>query len=151
MTTSARLRLAQIDQDVGEPLHIAAAETRGGLIQQQHLGAGAVGQRDRQEPLHAIGNVAGQLVVVLRGDADEFQKLRRDQFGLTPRCNLTPGKQQRCRQACGILPHDRGDRILQYRQFAEKRVLLERPAQAAAGEVKRFRQRNVGIVQKGLA
>ena len=33
----------------------------------------------------------GSLSWYLRGDADEFQELRRNQFGLTPGCNLAQG------------------------------------------------------------
>ena len=138
MTTSATLRRAQIDQHLGELLHVAAAEARRGLVEQQHLGAGAIGQRDRQQALHAIGNVAGQLVVILR------RRRRQIPEAATPpaspagaRSASRHGMNKRVRKAGGKVAHDRGDRVLQHRQFAEERILLEGAAQAAAREIDR--------------
>jgi hypothetical protein len=40
---------------------------------------------------------------------------------------------------------------LQYGQFAEERILLERSSKAATGKVMRLRCRYIVVVQKGLA
>jgi len=89
-------------------------------------------------------------MVILRRDPEIIEQLRGGYLGLASRRSLAPWHEQRGRETGRVIPDDGRNGILQDGQFAEKRVLLERPAKAAAREIERWDIRYVYIVEEYL-
>ena len=111
--------------ELGELLHVLAAHAGRGLVEQHGLRAKAIGQRDREKTLHAIGNLGRAQVVIGRADTERFQQCCGRCFGALAGLRLAPRHEDRGDQSRRVLGEDGGYRILQHRQLAEEAVLLE--------------------------
>src|SRR3954470_1708545 len=89
--------------------------------------------------------------MVLRRDPEIVEQLRGCYFCLPSGRGLAPRHEQRGRETGRVIPDDGRNGILQDGQFAEKRVLLERPAKAAACEIERLDIGYVHIIEEHLA